>query len=92
MNENEPGGYLFDAEDSVEMTRLLQLGTTVTDAIGSYFPLVKEEQKALVRDVLDIGCGPGEWAIGVARKYSQMTVTGIDISKLMMDFANLEAQ
>lgn len=40
-----------------------------------------------MRNVLDMACGPGQWAIDAAEHYPGLAVTGIDSSKLMTEYA-----
>jgi ubiquinone/menaquinone biosynthesis C-methylase UbiE len=47
---------------------------------------------ATARSVLDLACGPGSWALEVARAYPEMTITGVDLSKTMIDYARALAQ
>lgn len=42
--------------------------------------------------IVDIGCGPGGWAIDVAFKYQDMSVIGIDIAQNAVDYAMLRAK
>jgi ubiquinone/menaquinone biosynthesis C-methylase UbiE len=39
--------------------------------------------------LLDAGCGPGYLALAIAQKFPQLKVTGIDISKEMLDLAKI---
>jgi ubiquinone/menaquinone biosynthesis C-methylase UbiE len=41
--------------------------------------------------VLDVGCGPGGWALDVAQAYPGIQVEGIDISQRMVDYAREQA-
>jgi ubiquinone/menaquinone biosynthesis C-methylase UbiE len=41
-----------------------------------------------VHQALDIACGPGQWVIDVAQNFPHIHVTGIDISQLMIAYAN----
>lgn len=42
--------------------------------------------------MLDIACGPGAWALDVAQAFPQKRVTGIDISRMMVQYAKAEAR
>jgi SAM-dependent methyltransferase len=81
--------YYTDAENAGELARLNRQARMFTQETGGLFP--KELDLAPIRDVLDIACGPGTWALDVAQAYPQMKVTGIDISQLMISFANSTA-
>lgn len=81
--------YMIDAENAAEMARLTKQDRLLTHAMGGLFP-----ERADLREVgrvLDIACGPGRWALDVARAYPHMQVVGIDISRLMVEFARSEA-
>jgi SAM-dependent methyltransferase len=84
--------YIFNAEQADELARLIQQGQALTKAAGG--PLSGIPAAALEEccDVLDLGCGPGDWALDVAFAHSDMDVTAVDISKLMIDYASARAQ
>jgi SAM-dependent methyltransferase len=79
-------GYVVDAENAAEMARLMVLQQVLTQAMGGV--LSEQENLAEIRDVLDIGCGPGAWALDVAQQYPHMHLVGIDMSHLMIAYAN----
>ncbi len=82
--------YIIDAENAAEMARLIRQGRTVTQNTGTLFPQYIDLQE--IRRVLDVACGPGEWASSVASAHPEMQVTGIDISQIMIEYANAQAQ
>ncbi len=41
--------------------------------------------------VLDIGCGPGSWALDVAFKYQDMSIIGLDIDESAVSYAMMRA-
>lgn len=84
--------YVIDAESAAEQARLLDQDTLLTEAMGG--PLSEQGEEALrgIRDVLDIGCGPGGWVQRMARDYPHMQVTGIDLSPTMIAYAQAMAQ
>jgi len=81
--------YFIDPEDPTETTRLLLLDKTVTQSMGSLFP--ESLDLTQVSTVLDLACGPGGWALGVARTHPEMEVVGVDISQKMVRYANAQA-
>ncbi len=88
-NSEGDSQYRVEAENAAEMARLTKQGRLTIDLLG-LFP----EPGALLPGsrVLDIGCGPGEWVLDVARLAPTSQVTGIDISTLMVDYARSCAQ
>jgi ubiquinone/menaquinone biosynthesis C-methylase UbiE len=81
--------YIVDPESAAEMGRLLLQDRAVNEVTGG--PLTERSDQASIHEVLDIGCGPGGWVINMARTYPHMKITGIDISQLMIAFAQTEA-
>src|SRR5260370_3585286 len=84
-NENE-STYVINAEDAAEMARLLDQDKLAMEVIGGIFP--ERTDLSNIYDVLDIGCGPGGWVHEVAHAYPEVAVTGIDISKRMIEYAH----
>src|SRR5437764_9991804 len=80
--------YPIDAENVAEMARLTRQARVVTATCDL---LPKEFQLRAGMSVLDIGCGPGEWALKVAEHYSGVSVTGVDISNTMTQYASMMA-
>jgi ubiquinone/menaquinone biosynthesis C-methylase UbiE len=56
---------------------------------GNIFP--EQSDLSAVRDVLDVACGDGAWALQVAQAYPHMRVVGIDGSSQMIDDARARA-
>jgi ubiquinone/menaquinone biosynthesis C-methylase UbiE len=80
--------YFIEAENAAEMARLLKLDRFLTEAMGGPLPELAQEELANLHDVLDIACGPGGWALDVANAYRSLNVTGVDISDIMIRYAN----
>ena len=78
--------YFIDAEHAAEMARLTYQGRLLTKHMGEMLPVVNGD-RACIKTVLDIACGPGEWALDVAQAYPATQVMGVDNSKRMIDFA-----
>ena len=85
----KPSFYVADAERIIEMVRLAEQDQFITDTVSGLLP--PEVQPETVQQVLDIGCGPGGWALELAKAYPAMQVTGIDISEIMIDYASKRA-
>lgn len=82
--------YFIDAENAAEMARLLMQDRLLTKTMGGLFP--SQLDLYHVRQILDLACGPGGWALDVARTYPEKQVVGIDISQLMVAYANVQAK
>jgi len=85
MSTNE-NSYVLPTESAAEMARLINQDQAVTAAMGGLFPTNLDLTG--VRSVLDVACGPGGWTREVASQFPDVEVTGIDISKTMVDYAN----
>ncbi len=81
--------YFIDAENAGEMARLINQDRILTRCMGGLFQ--PQLDLANTHDILDLACGPGGWAMDVARAYPDKRVTGIDISQLMIEFAHYQA-
>ncbi|HZR43591.1 MAG TPA: methyltransferase domain-containing protein [Ktedonobacteraceae bacterium] len=89
-SSSEPSSsYFADAEHVAEMARLTKQGHLLTERMG-VMPASVDLTK--VHTVLDIGCGPGEWALDVAQQHPDCQVIGIDISEVMTGSARAWAQ
>ncbi len=83
--ESRENAYMFDAESTAELGRLMRLDEVTTECMGGVFP--EHPDLASVRSALDVACGPGAWACELAYQYPDMQVTGIDISQTMIRYA-----
>lgn len=82
--------YIFDPEDGTEMARLIHLDRVMTKGMGGTLAGLPELPENA--QVLDLCCGPGGWVLDMAFEHPQMEVAGIDISKMMVDYANARAR
>jgi ubiquinone/menaquinone biosynthesis C-methylase UbiE len=82
--------YFIDAESAAEMGRLMRLDEVMTECMGGFF--AEHPNLSGVHRTLDVGCGPGAWASEMAYHYPQMEVTGIDISNIMIEYAQAQAR
>lgn len=89
-SQSDENTYFIDTESAAEMARLLGQDVLVTKLMGGLFS--ERPDFAGIHSVLDIGCGPGGWAIEVAFAHPDIDVIGIDISRTMIDYANSRAQ
>jgi tRNA G46 methylase TrmB len=84
-----PSNYFTDAESAAEMARLVRQARMLRHSFGL---LPSSLEQAERWQVLDIGCGPGEWAIEMAQQYPSCQVFGIDISVPMITYASSFAE
>lgn len=77
--------YIINIESGAETARLLDQDRLVTFFMQSLFPPQVDLSK--VYRVLDVACGPGEWARDVAFHYPEMKVVGVDINRTMIEYA-----
>jgi ubiquinone/menaquinone biosynthesis C-methylase UbiE len=89
LSSEQSSSYFADAENVAEMARLTKQGHLLTERMGLVPASV---DLAGVQAVLDIGCGPGEWALEAAQENPGCQVTGIDISEVMTNYARAWAQ
>ncbi|HLI06466.1 MAG TPA: methyltransferase domain-containing protein [Ktedonobacteraceae bacterium] len=86
----DENAYFIDAENVAEMARLAMQDRLTTKAMGGLLP--EQTDLSAIHDILDIACGPGAWALDMAQAFPQMQVTGIDISRLMVEYAKAQAR
>ena len=61
----------------------------LNEAFGELFPASIDITR--VHDILDIACGPGGWVLDMAYHYPKINITGVDISKLVVEYASTHA-
>ncbi len=88
MNSSN-SSYVIDIEQPAETARLIEQSKLFTEAMGGLFPEVLDLSG--VRRVLDLGCGPGEWATRVSFDYPEWEVLGVDINETMVNYAMASA-
>ena len=84
--------YIFDPESASELARLSHQAQLVTREMGGALANIDPAAIAQWQQVIDIGCGPGDWVLDVAFEQPHIEVAGIDISRLMIDYANARAR
>jgi ubiquinone/menaquinone biosynthesis C-methylase UbiE len=91
MESTEPSvnTYIFDTESATELARLINQERMTTQAMGG--PLVGIPDPEMLRNVLDLGCGPGGWVLDVAFALPDAEVEGVDASRAMVNYANARA-
>ncbi|HZO74559.1 MAG TPA: class I SAM-dependent methyltransferase [Ktedonobacteraceae bacterium] len=81
--------YVIDSENAAEVARLSRQDRYITGVMGGLFP--ERSDFSSIHDVLDLACGPGGWTTDVAIAFPTMQVTGVDISPLMIAYAQANA-
>jgi ubiquinone/menaquinone biosynthesis C-methylase UbiE len=89
-HEPDKSTYVLDQESAAEMARLIRQDRLLTQGMGGLFP--ERADMAGIHHVLDIGCGPGGWALDVAFAYPEIEVLGIDISRTMIEYARAQGR
>ncbi len=89
MSNEQENTYVIDSESGTEMARLTDQDRLFTEAAGSLFP--PDLDLSSVTRVLDVACGPGGWGLEVAYRYPEIDVVGLDISNIMIQYANAQA-
>jgi ubiquinone/menaquinone biosynthesis C-methylase UbiE len=87
----QPSTYFVqDRQNEEELTRLTIQDRMVTAAMGGVLP--EQPDPTALRRVLDVGCGSGQWVIEAAQTYPNMSLTGVDISLRMVEYARAQAE
>ncbi len=84
------GTYAIDAENAAEMARLMGQDRLLTKTMGGLLPA--DADLSTMNNILDIASGPGGWVLDMASTYPHIAVTGVDISNLMIAYAQSQAQ
>lgn len=82
--------FIPDCHTKANMTYLTHLDRLTTLGMGGILP--EQPDPTLFRHVLDIGCGPGSWAIDAAQLYPTMSLVGIDIDSYTVNYARMQAE
>jgi SAM-dependent methyltransferase len=81
--------FIMDVESDETMTWLLNADRIVTHGMGG--TLAERPDFSGIGAIVDLGCGPGGWVLAVAQQHPDIQVTGIDISRSMIRFAQAQA-
>jgi SAM-dependent methyltransferase len=82
--------YVIDAESGAEVARLIEQDRFLNTYLGG--PVPERDDLTSMHTMLDLACGPGSWALEVAYCYPRLQVTGVDVSRSMIDFARIRAR
>ncbi len=84
------GHSFLDLSSGAEIARRMRQDELIAQAMGGL--LLEHPDLSQVRRVLDIACGPGEWALEMAFTYPEIEVVGIDTSNQMIAYARAQAK
>src|SRR5579884_969432 len=89
-NDNSNKPYIFRPEfgNEADIARLIGQYKAYTQVVQLFSPHC---QLKGAETVLDIGCGPGCWAIDVAFQYPAMSVIGLDVDESAVRYAMTHA-
>jgi ubiquinone/menaquinone biosynthesis C-methylase UbiE len=87
--ETSVNTYIFDPESAPELARLINQDRVVTKAMGG--PLSGIFDPDGLRNILDLGSGPGGWCLDCAFLLPDAEVEGVDVSWRMVNYANARA-
>lgn len=82
--------YIWDPDDENESARLLHQSNLYERAIKDLLPPSIDPE--CLHRVLDVGCGPGGWAMSLAQLYPYCRVVGIDVSPQQIAYAAAQAK
>lgn len=90
--QNQEGNYFIgDHENVTEMARLLRQDSMLTEGMGGLLA-EREQEISAIHTLLDLACGPGGWVMQWAANDPHCQAWGIDISTLMIAYAQQSAQ
>ena len=89
VREGQISNYINSIESVGEWVRLDHQARLVGKAT-EVLPALLDEME--FTRILDVGCGPGQWALDIAADRPEAEVTGIDLSTEMMNYANARAR
>jgi ubiquinone/menaquinone biosynthesis C-methylase UbiE len=89
MESSPSHTYVLDPNSPSELARLINQDRMITQAMGG--PLSGVPDPSTLRNIVDLGCGPGGWVLDVAFALPDAEVEGVDIGRPMVDYANARA-
>jgi SAM-dependent methyltransferase len=84
----------FISDSYAELARLVEQERVIARASGGLLPEHADPATFLApfQRILDVACGPGGWALEMARAYPHLQVMGFDIDANMIEYANTQAR
>jgi SAM-dependent methyltransferase len=74
-------------DKSYSGAKLYTLEAEATSYVGTWERIVRRLQKDQARSVLDIGCGPGQFAEFLKKRIPNVSYTGVDFSEVAISMA-----
>src|SRR5215469_852762 len=91
LREQSSTYFVQDRTNQDEMTRLEIQDKMLTTGMGGVLPELSDP--TVLRRVLDVGCGTGDWLLEMARTYPTIEkLIGVDISSKMVKYAHSRAK
>jgi len=81
---------MYQNKKKAELLRLTLQSHMITTAMGGV--LSEQPDTSIIHHVLDVGCGTGGWVLETAQAYPEMSVVGIDINSLMVEYSQAQAK
>lgn len=82
--------YFNDPENVAEMARLIGQDRLITKGMGGLYS--ERSDLSGIHRILDAACGPGGWTLEVALTHPEIEVVGVDVSQVMIDYANAQTR
>jgi SAM-dependent methyltransferase len=82
--------YFNDPENVAEMARLIGQDRLITKGMGGLYS--ERSDLSGIHRILDAASGPGGWTLEVALTHPEIEVVGVDVSQVMIDYANAQAR
>lgn len=76
----------------IEVVRLTEESWLFTRAMKGVLADIPQARIRSLQQVVDISCGPGDWALEVAFTHPDMEVTGIDFNNSIINYARARAR
>ncbi len=81
---------IYESTKKAELRRLTLQSHMITTAMGGV--LSEQSDPSIFRRVLEVGCGTAEWMVEAAQTYPEMTLVGIDINRVMIEYSRTQAK
>ena len=92
LKKEHPSTYIVqNRSNEEELMRVLIQDQMIT--AGMRGVLAEQRDVANIKQVLDVGCGTGNWLIEVAKTYPDIVdLVGVDVSSRMIEYARVQSE